>query len=112
MESHEADLRAEVGDPDRVARCQQDYRLAGLDARSVALLDLAVKLTRAPRDMEAADVDRLRDFDYSDADIVHAVQLISYFNYVNRVLDCLGVDPEPGRGESRAARNPSQEVPR
>jgi alkylhydroperoxidase family enzyme len=29
--------------------------------------------------------------------IVDAVQVAAYFNYINRVADALGVDPEPGR---------------
>jgi hypothetical protein len=28
--------------------------------------------------------------------LVDAVQCIGYFNFINRVLDGLGVDPEPG----------------
>jgi hypothetical protein len=25
-----------------------------------------------------------------------AVQVVAYFNYINRIADCLGVDLEPG----------------
>ena len=31
----------------------------------------------------------------SDRDILDAVEVISYFNYINRVADALGIDPEP-----------------
>jgi len=31
----------------------------------------------------------------TDRDILDAVQVISYFNYINRVADALGIDPEP-----------------
>jgi hypothetical protein len=37
----------------------------------------------------------LRLHGLSDADILDAVEVISYFNYINRVADALGVDPEP-----------------
>jgi len=42
-----------------------------------------------------ADLDKLRATGLSDRGILDAVQVISYFNYINRVADGLGVDPEP-----------------
>ena len=42
--------------------------------------------------MAREDVDRLREFGFSDQQITIAVQVISYFNYINRVADGLGVD--------------------
>jgi hypothetical protein len=39
--------------------------------------------------------------------VIHdAVQVIAYFNYINRVADALGVDPEPG---IRAWEEPSDD---
>jgi uncharacterized peroxidase-related enzyme len=75
---------------------QDDYRAAGLTAREVALLDYAVRLTRDPRSVGRADLDALRTAGYTDEQLVDAVQCIGYFNFINRVLDGLGVDPEPG----------------
>ena len=45
--------------------------------------------------MTAADLDPLRRAGLTDADILDAVQVIAYFNYIIRVADALGVDPEP-----------------
>mgnify|MGYP000091365290 CR=1 FL=1 len=45
--------------------------------------------------MQPTDLDRLRRAGLSDRDILDAVQVIAYFNYINRVADALGVDPEP-----------------
>ena len=45
--------------------------------------------------MMKADIDRLRENGFDDRDILDAAQLIGYFNYSNRVMDSLGVDPEP-----------------
>lgn len=95
MESHENDLRSEVGD-ERVRAAQTDYRSAGLTPAEVTLLDYAVKLTRDPHGVSRADLDTLRKHGYSDEQLVDAVQCIGYFNFINRVLDALGVDPEPG----------------
>src|SRR5689334_18087669 len=95
MESHEKDLRSVVeGDGQRQA-VQDDYHKAGLTARDVALLDFAVKLTLHPRDVRQADLVALRGHGFTDEQLVDAVHCIGYFNFINRVLDGLGVDPEP-----------------
>lgn len=96
MESHEKDLRSEVGGEVAARAVQADYRVAGLTAREAALLDYAVKLTRDPRGVTRGDLDALRELGYTDEQVVDAVQCIGYFNFINRVLDGLGVDPEPG----------------
>ena len=44
--------------------------------------------------MTQADVDRLREVGLSDRAISDATQVIAYFNYINRVVDGLGVDLE------------------
>ena len=96
MESHEKDLRSEVGGESEARAVQDDYRAAGLPAREVSLLDYAVKLTKDPRGVSRADLDALRGVGYADEELVDAVQCIGYFNFINRVLDGLGVDPESG----------------
>ena len=77
------------------ATVQADYRSAGLTAREVALLDFAVKLTKSPSGVQRHDLDILRGHRFTDEQLVDAVHCISYFNFINRVLDSLGVDPEP-----------------
>jgi uncharacterized peroxidase-related enzyme len=95
MESHEKDLRSEVESDDQRRAVQEDYRSAGLTPREVAVLDYAVKLTLHPRDVRRADLDALRGHGLTDEQLVDAVQCVGYFNFINRVLDGLGVDPEP-----------------
>src|SRR5437773_435287 len=96
MESHEKDLRSAVESDEQRQAIQEDYRAAGLTAREAALLDYAVKLTKDPRAVGRADLDALREAGFTDEQLVDAVQCIGYFNFINRVLDGLGVDPEPG----------------
>jgi len=45
--------------------------------------------------MTPTDLDILRSHSFADDAITIAVQVIGYFNYINRVADALGVDPEP-----------------
>ncbi len=73
-----------------------DYRRVDLSIEDRALCDYAVKLTLTPGAMSAADVQWLRGFGFNDDAISIAVQVIGYFNYINRVADGLGVDPEEG----------------
>ena len=59
-----------------------------------ALCDYAVKLTLAPGKMASTDLEMLRQIGFDDAQITVATQVIGYFNYINRIADGLGVDPE------------------
>jgi len=54
----------------------------------------AVKVTRAPASVRKRDLETLRKHTFTDRDILDAVQVISYFNYINRVADALGIEPE------------------
>ena len=45
--------------------------------------------------MTRADLELLRDEGLNDVAIHDATQVISYFNYINRIADALGVEPEP-----------------
>lgn len=59
--------------------------------RELALLHYAEKLTLAPGKMMQADVEALRREGLDDGQILEANQIIGYFNYVNRLLNGLGV---------------------
>jgi len=63
--------------------------------------------------MGAADLEPLRAAGLTDEEIHDAVQVVSYFNYINRVADALGTDLEPEMAERpqgwRAMRNPARE---
>lgn len=104
MESHENDLRSEVESDEQRQAIQDDYRTAGLTPRELAILGYAVKLTLGPRVASKADLDGLRKHGLTDEQIVDAVHCIAYFNFINRVLDGLGVDPEPGMRYGRRER--------
>jgi uncharacterized peroxidase-related enzyme len=94
MEAHEKDLRSVVDSDAQRQAVQKDYRTANLSPRERALLDFAVKLTTSPARVRKEDLEALRGHGLSDEQLVDAVQCISYFNFINRVLDGLGVDPE------------------
>ncbi len=57
----------------------------------LALLVYAQKLTLSPGAMQQADVVALKEAGLDDGQILEANQIIGYFNYVNRLLNGLGV---------------------
>ena len=66
-----------------------------LEPVDAALCAYARKSTATPGAMGVADVEALRAEGLDDTAIHDATQVIAYFNYINRVADCLGVDLEP-----------------
>ena len=60
----------------------------------VGVLTYVEKLTRTPSACDQSDVDELRKLGWSDRAIHDAVQVCSYFNYINRIAEGLGVDDE------------------
>lgn len=69
-------------------------RTEQLAPRLQALCTYALKLTREPAAVTEADVAALRAVGLDDRAIVDANQVVSYFNYVNRIADGLGVELE------------------
>ena len=55
------------------------------------MLDFAVRLTRAAYKTTPEDLDRLRAVGFDDTAILQITLIASWFNYINRVADALGV---------------------
>ena len=73
----------------------QDWRTADLGEVDRGLCAYAEKLTLRPAEMGPEDVQALRDLGLSDEQILNAAATCSYFNFINRMADGLGVDLEP-----------------
>lgn len=93
--AHAEDYRLEGGSDETAKALERDYRRADLTERERALADYAVKLSKSPGRIGVQDLDPLRAAGLTDTDIHDAVQVISYFNYINRIADGLGTDLEP-----------------
>lgn len=76
----------------------RDYREAPLDARTRALCDFAVRVTRELGSVRREHLDELRAHGWSDEQIHDAVQVIGIFNYYTRLAEALGIEPEDFMG--------------
>ncbi len=72
----------------------EDWRSAPLEPSDRALCEFAAQLTHHQQTLTPADLDKLRSHGFDDRSIHDAVQVIGYFNYITRVADALGVEPE------------------
>jgi uncharacterized peroxidase-related enzyme len=72
----------------------RDWRKAALSEVDRGLCKLAEKLTHRQQRMAREDLDGLRTLGLDDTAIHDAVQVVAYFNYITRIADALGVEPE------------------
>lgn len=73
---------------------EADWAAADLSDRRRAMLTYSIKLTVDPGAMVEADVQALRDTEFTDLDILNICEVVSYYAYVNRIADGLGVQVE------------------
>jgi uncharacterized peroxidase-related enzyme len=69
-----------------------------LSEEEIALCEYARELTMNPGDMKQSHVERLKKLGLSDRAILDATLVISYFNFVNRNVQALGVELEDDPG--------------
>ena len=91
MESHAEFLRLVSLDEELAAALRRDHTQADLAPADRAMLDYAAKLTQGAYRVTPADLDRLRAVGFDDRGILQITLIASWFNYINRVADALGV---------------------
>jgi uncharacterized peroxidase-related enzyme len=69
-----------------------DYKSMEFPIRTHAILNYAEKLTATPGLVNEYDVQNLRIHNFSDEDILNINLLVSYFNFVGRIANGLGVE--------------------
>jgi uncharacterized peroxidase-related enzyme len=78
-------------DPDLVAAIRRDYKTAPIDEQDRVMLDYAAQITRDATGVTLAHHERLRGVGFDDRAILQITLIASWFNYINRVADALGV---------------------
>ncbi len=70
---------------------QTDYRSAAINEQDRAMLDYVVKLTKDATKVSPKDHAKLKAAGFDDRGILQITLIASWFNYINRVADALGV---------------------
>jgi uncharacterized peroxidase-related enzyme len=81
-------------DKDLVEALKRDWRTANLDDRDRTMLGYVEKLTKNPVSVWRDDMEALRTVGFDDTAILQITLIASFFNYINRVADGLGVGRE------------------
>jgi len=74
-----------------VRALQEDYRTAPISEQDRVMLDYVVQLTKDATRISREDHVRLRSVGFDDKAILQITLIASWFNYINRVADALGV---------------------
>jgi len=82
-----------------VEAIRKDYRTAPIEERDRVMLDFVAQLTRDATRIGPEHHARLRAAGFDDRGILQITLIASWFNYINRVADALGV----GRGPAGKA---------
>jgi len=78
-------------DENLVDALQKDYTTAPITEPERVMLDYVVKLTKDATKVSQEDHKRLRAAGFDDKGILQITLIASWFNYINRVADSLGV---------------------
>jgi uncharacterized peroxidase-related enzyme len=92
--SHAEFLRRVTLDKELVEALERDYTTAPITPQERAMVDYVVKLTKDATKVWRDDHEKLRSVGFDDQAILQITLIASWFNYINRVADALGVGRE------------------
>jgi len=78
-----------------VEALERDYTTAPITLQERVMIDYVVKLTKDATKVWKDDHEDLRAAGFDDRAILQITLIASWFNYINRVADALGVGREP-----------------
>lgn len=91
--SHGHALRVALQDQVQADLIATNWRHAGLDERRSAICAFAEKLTATPQEMNEADLHTLRAVGLADDEVWDVVEIVSMYNFTNRMALALGQRP-------------------
>jgi len=74
-----------------VRALEDDYKSAPISEQDRVMLDYVVQVTKDATRISPADHDGLRAVGFDDRGILQITLIASWFNYINRAADALGV---------------------
>jgi uncharacterized peroxidase-related enzyme len=96
---HSKSLNKIWNDEAKVNILISDYKSIEFPIRTHAILNYAEKLTATPGLVNEYDVQNLRIHNFSDEDILNINLAVSYFNFVSRIANGLGVEFSEGENQ-------------
>jgi len=78
-------------DEQMVKALQEDYPNAPISEQDRVMLDYVVQVTKDATRISPGDHERMRAVGFDDKAILQITLIASWFNYINRVADALGV---------------------
>ena len=88
-----------------VAAIKTDFSKAKLDAATRKMLEFVEQMTFKADELKETNVVALKQYGFTDEDILDIAHITGYFNHINRVADALGIDLEDfmlqGRGNPK-----------
>ena len=81
-------------DKELVEALENDYTAAPITPQERVMVDYVVKLTKDATRVRKDDIEGLRAAGFDDRGILQITLIASWFNYINRVADALGVGRE------------------
>ena len=94
MESHAEFLRRVSLDEELIAALRADYDTAPITEAERVMCDYVVQLTKDATKISPKYHENLRAAGFDDTAILQITLIASWFNYINRVADALGVGRE------------------
>lgn len=90
-------------DPELFEKLEQDIDSAGVDPKLIPILKYAKKITLDHAAIEKADVDACLDAGWEPRAVNDAAMVAALFNYMNRIIHAMGVDPHEEDYKKRLA---------
>jgi alkylhydroperoxidase family enzyme len=87
-------LRKNFFTAEQVEAIVRDYRQAGLPEEEVAVMAFAEKVTRQAHSVTPADIDVLRGYGLTDAEVLDIVLATAARSFFSTALDAVGAEPD------------------
>ena len=89
---HADELRDQLTDKRVADQIVSDFRTADIDDTTKAMLEFAVKVTEAAHTVTPEDLERLRDYGFTDEILFAIVEIVGFFCYINRIASAFGIE--------------------
>jgi len=93
--SHHTDFMKQYGVSNSIAeKVKDDYHKSGLNEKTVKLLEFSEKVSKNAYKVMDEDFEKLKKLGWNEREIFEAIAVVAGFNYINRIVDALGVELE------------------